>query len=847
MLLARLTGIDVSQFQGTMNWNTAVSRGISFAFIRASRGDTVPDTQLANNMHPTNGAKAKGLVVGVYHRILPFSNVNDTGAYVDPVVEANKFLTAGGNYMGNGYIRPVVDVENGRNLNGSAAHGGHTLSTWVLAFVNRIKEVKNVTPIIYTGHYRSYLNSSVVTALPDLWIANWETATYGNPVTGTGSPPTNPWPTWKFWQYDSPNGLGSYYGAQSTDIDLNVFNGDNINLLKQNFVIGAAKIPSGPSPANGASSVSPFNLKLNWADSVGAAAYDVYLNNTLAASNLTVSEWTPPSTLASGTTHQWRVVAKGVITDDDTHTTTTTNWSFTTSNLPLPGTPSGGTPDGTFVTTKPVVLDWDDTPNATSYDVYLGSNANPTYVDLAQSQTPAISPADGVRLWRVVAKNASGSTSGPQWSYTMDSAAPTAAYGAQTPTAGSAFLEFTVTYGDATSGVDITTIDSSDVLVTGPNAYAQSATLVGVDVNTNGSPRVATYRVEAPGGTWDGADNGAYSVSLNASQVKDVAGLSAAAGEVGTFSVNVTQPFAYKVGDVLHVDFDGTAAPIALAFNTDTFLASRGATTLEFTGVTSIVGNGTASDDLLSINSAIPVPVTFNNGDGNDAVTVAAGASHTFPADLSPAQRNIDVIVEAGGVASFDSTQHLDTLTVHGTASMALNGGHALVIKDLVLGAGGKLDLRDNDLIIDYTGTSPLGTSDGSTYSGIAGRIQSAFNAGTWDGPSGIFTSHADALTGLTTLAVGEAETLLGLGGSDTGTFGAETVDATAVLVKYTYAGDANLDGFVSADDYSAIDFNVGSPGSSGFFNGDFNYDGFISADDYSAIDFNLTAQGSPL
>src|SRR4030095_977651 len=65
-------------------------------------------------------------------------------------------------------------------------------------------------------------------------------------------------------------------------------------------------------------------------------------------------------------------------------------------------------------------------------------------------------------------------------------------------------------------------------------------------------------------------------------------------------------------------------------------------------------------------------------------------------------------------------------------------------------------------------------------------------------------------------------------------------------LVMYTYAGDANLDGFVSGDDYSAIDFNILVPGSSGWVNGDFNYDGVISGDDYSAIDFNILAQGDP-
>ncbi len=54
--------------------------------------------------------------------------------------------------------------------------------------------------------------------------------------------------------------------------------------------------------------------------------------------------------------------------------------------------------------------------------------------------------------------------------------------------------------------------------------------------------------------------------------------------------------------------------------------------------------------------------------------------------------------------------------------------------------------------------------------------------------------------------------------------------------MKYTYAGDANLDGVINGDDYSLID-NGFNTGLSGWQNGDFNYDGSISAADYSIID----------
>ena len=63
-------------------------------------------------------------------------------------------------------------------------------------------------------------------------------------------------------------------------------------------------------------------------------------------------------------------------------------------------------------------------------------------------------------------------------------------------------------------------------------------------------------------------------------------------------------------------------------------------------------------------------------------------------------------------------------------------------------------------------------------------------------------------------------------------------------MVMYTYAGDANLTGKITGDDYFQIDQGFASHGSlTGYFNGDFNYDGKINADDYFLIDRNYSAQ----
>jgi hypothetical protein len=506
---------------------------------------------------------------------------------------------------------------------------------------------------------------------------------------------------------------------------------------------------------------------------------------------------------------------------------------YTDTTLPAPAAPSNPSPNGAVINATPITLDWADSAGATGYNVYLG---NTLYAVVSSSQlTGYVPPSDGVVLWSVEATNSDQSTLGPQWSFTLDTTPPTASLPpAQTPTAGQSTFDFTVTYGDATTAVDTVTFDGSDITVTGPGGFTANASFISNTGNT------ATYRIAAPGGTWDSADNGTYTVSQNAGQVKDTANNARPAGAIGTFDVSATPPFAYMVGSTLNVQFDGTATPILLSTNGSNIVATKGATSLTFSGVVGITGLGTGNDDALQISAPLAPPLTFNNGNGNDSVHVLAGTM-TFDSDLSPTLRNVDVMVDSGAAAVFSGTQHLGGLVADGTVTVAQGAGAVLVTK--ALSGTGRLDLKDNDFVLDYSSVSPVGTWNGSTYDGITGLIRSGRNGGNWGG-NGIVSSVANA--SITTLGVADASTVFGISGAQTHLFGSETVDATSVLVKYTYGGDANLDGKINVDDYTKIDFNV-SLASTGWLSGDFNYDGKINVDDYTLIDFNVGLQSGVL
>jgi len=108
-----------------------------------------------------------------------------------------------------------------------------------------------------------------------------------------------------------------------------------------------------------------------------------------------------------------------------------------------------------------------------------------------------------------------------------------------------------------------------------------------------------------------------------------------------------------------------------------------------------------------------------------------------------------------------------------------------------------------------------------------------------FDGSAGINSSTSLANGGSTILALwdnaftGVTEWPAGSG---------IAVPLNSVIGKYTYFGDANLDGQVTGDDYTIIDSNLNTtpPVGFGWISGDMNLDGIVTGDDYTTIDSNL-------
>jgi hypothetical protein len=97
------------------------------------------------------------------------------------------------------------------------------------------------------------------------------------------------------------------------------------------------------------------------------------------------------------------------------------------------------------------------------------------------------------------------------------------------------------------SGVNLATVGNDDLVVTGPGGFSQPMQLIKAKPQKKGTVVAATYRLAAPGGTWDVADNGVYTVTLQAGTVSSTDGTTTTTlGTVTRFNVNANATKAVR-------------------------------------------------------------------------------------------------------------------------------------------------------------------------------------------------------------------------------------------------------------------------------------------------------------
>jgi lysozyme len=211
--MSRAPGIDVSRWQGAVNWGKVAVAGYRFAVIRATVGNYYTDPRFYLNWE---GARDARLLVSAYHVVAPERSADSQIARLFEVLDGR-----------SSDFPLVLDVEISRDV------GSEGITSCILACAELIEREDGRRPIIYTARW--FWDSNVLDTVDwsryDLWVANY----------GVNSPSLpRGWDQWRLWQHSDH---GQVPGI-ATATDLNWFSGTHGDLLEYASVEpGGAEIP----------------------------------------------------------------------------------------------------------------------------------------------------------------------------------------------------------------------------------------------------------------------------------------------------------------------------------------------------------------------------------------------------------------------------------------------------------------------------------------------------------------------------------------------------------------------------------------------------------------------------
>ncbi len=326
--------------------------------------------------------------------------------------------------------------------------------------------------------------------------------------------------------------------------------------------------------------------------------------------------------------------------------------------------------------------------------------------------------------------------------------------------------------------------------------------------------------------------------------------------EVDAGTVNVLNGSALGTGP-LAVNNDtsngSNGSPVVLNLNN----AAQSVGSLSGTFNPSFNGSNSATINLGS-HTVLTVNQTVNNifggainGSGGQftktgpaTLTLAGGVNYTGTTTVSAGQ----LIFGPGSGPGFQTINSAGGVIVANGALLNVSSGLTtptrtlLITQALTLTGTGSIDLNNNDMVYQGGLATDLTT--------VSGYVKTGYANGTWAGNGIRSTAAGNSANHL--MALGVIQNTAPGGGLLKTTFDGTSVFASDILVKYTYYGDADLNGIVDGTDYSRIDSTylqevTTHTNISGWGNGDFNYDGVVDGSDYTLLDNAYNSQAGQI
>ena len=191
-------GIDVSHYQGTIDWEKIEQLDIDFAYIKATEGSSFVDENFSDNWEH---AMKTSMFIGAYH----FFSFESDGR-----TQAEHYIQTVGDLEGK--LVPVVDVEYYGNKKKQELDK-NKIKQELTELLCTLESKYHKKPVIYTTYpaYHDFIRGSFDAY--DLWIRN---VYYSPNIDMKGK--------WIYWQYTDRAEFHAYEGNEKY-IDLNVYAG----------------------------------------------------------------------------------------------------------------------------------------------------------------------------------------------------------------------------------------------------------------------------------------------------------------------------------------------------------------------------------------------------------------------------------------------------------------------------------------------------------------------------------------------------------------------------------------------------------------------------------------------
>lgn len=180
-------GLDVSAWDGTVDWAGMWADGKRFAWVKATEATSYTNPQFTAQY---NGSYKQGLIRGAYHFAIPSSS---SGA-----AQAEYFSDHGGGWSGDGKTLPgALDMEY-NPYSGGTCYGlsRAAMTSWIKEFSDYYKSRWSKYPIIYTSTswWNQCVDSAAFGSTNPLWVARY--------TSSAGELPAG-WSHHTVWQYSA--------------------------------------------------------------------------------------------------------------------------------------------------------------------------------------------------------------------------------------------------------------------------------------------------------------------------------------------------------------------------------------------------------------------------------------------------------------------------------------------------------------------------------------------------------------------------------------------------------------------------------------------------------------------